>query len=66
VSIFALSIAVMAASMGAMALGLLLTGRPPSGGCGRAAHECGTSIECEGCPNARERSEDAVISEAGS
>jgi hypothetical protein len=49
----------MAASMGAMALGMLLTGRPPSRGCGRAAHECGTSIECEGCPNARGRAKNA-------
>jgi hypothetical protein len=56
VILFALSILVIAASMGAMALGIALTGRLPSGSCGSALRECGWSIECEGCPNAKTRS----------
>ena len=65
-STFVLSVVVMAASMGALALGMFLTGRPPSRGCGRTAHECGASVECEGCPNAREQSENTASSEVDS
>lgn len=63
-SIVLLSILVMAASMSAMVLGVVLAGRPLGGGCAGAARECEKPIKCEGCPRARARLEESPAPEA--
>ena len=62
-SIILLSILVMGASMSAMVLAVVIAGRPLGGGCAGAARECGTSVECEGCPRSRAALETSRTSE---
>jgi hypothetical protein len=51
-----LAIAIVVAAAGGLAVGLLLTGRPPETSCGGLA--CVTGARCEGCPwDADEREE---------
>jgi hypothetical protein len=63
-SIIVLSVAVIAATMSAMMLAVIIAGRPLGGGCAGGTHACGKSIECEGCPHARARPEAQPTEEA--
>jgi hypothetical protein len=51
-----LAIAIVVAAAGGLAVGLLLTGRPPETSCGGLA--CVAGVRCPGCPrNADDRGE---------